>query len=440
MTLTSPIRTPDVKNTSVMTRRAWILVILTVLVPGSVQLLAGNRRLGRIILGTWLSVIAVALLAWGVVSFFPAFAITAVTSWVGLLAIQIVLGFVALTWLVAAIDTFRLTRFVYVGSRAKAWLAIATVFAIAVPSGAAAYGSYLAGVSRSAFADLFADAPAVEPIDGLYTFMLVGGDAGAGRIGMRTDSMRFVTVDATTGQVTIIGLPRNLYNAPFVEGSPMLRDWPNGFNCGDDCLLAYVYTYAEADITLYPSVNRSVTTAGMEALRDSVEAIVGMPVQYYLAVDMQGFEELIDALGGIDITLEKEVNFCKIGKPVEYTFPVGTQHLDGARALQFARTRCDTDDYARMNHQHQIEEAVFTQISPSVILARFQDLANATTGMVKTDIPQSMVGIYLELAKKSQELPLQKGDLTPPELDNVYPDWAHAREMVQGFIYPNGAP
>jgi hypothetical protein len=51
-----------------------------------------------------------------------------------------------------------------------------------------------------------------------------------------------------------------------------------------------------------------------------------------------------------------------------------------------------------------------------------------------------MVGIYLELAKKSQELPLQKGDLTPPELDNVYPDWAHAREMVQGFIYPNGAP
>jgi hypothetical protein len=93
-----------------------------------------------------------------------------------------------------------------------------------------------------------------------------------------------------------------------------------------------------------------------------------------------------------------------------------------------------------MNHQHQIEEAIFTQISPSVILARFQDLANATTGMVRTDIPQSMVGIYLELAQKSRELPLQRGDLTPPDFDNIYPDWALARQMVQGFIYPDGAP
>jgi len=440
VTLTSPIRTPDVNNTPVMTRRAWVLVVLTLLVPGSVQLLAGNRRLGRVILGTWLTVIAMALLGWLVVSFFPSAAITAVTSWLGLLTIQIVLGFLALTWLVAALDTFRLMRFVYVGRRAKLWVAIAALIAIVVPTGAAAYGSYLVGVSRSAFADLFADAPAVEPINGLYTFMLVGGDAGVDRIGMRTDSMRFVTVDATTGQITIVGLPRNLYNAPFVEGSPMLRDWPNGFNCGDNCLLAYVYTYAEADITLYPTINRSVTTAGMEALRDSVEAIVGMPVQYYLAVDMQGFQELIDALGGIDITLDKEVNFCEIGQPVQYTFPVGTQHLDGFRALQFARTRCDTDDYDRMNHQHQIEEAIFTQVSPSVILARFQDLANATTGMVRTDIPQSMVGIYLELAQKSRELPLQRGDLTPPDFDNIYPDWVLAREMVQGFIYPDGAP
>jgi len=440
VSLTSPVRTPDVNNTSVMTRRAWILLVLTLVVPGSVQLLAGNRRLGRFIIGTWLSVIAIALIGWAVLTFFAAAVITAVTSWIGLLTIQIALGFLALTWLVAAVDTFRLIRFAYVGPRAKAWVAVAALIAIVVPTGVAAYGSYLAGVSRSAFASIFGDAPAVQPINGLYTFMLVGGDAGADRIGMRTDSMRFVTVDSTSGQVTIVGLPRNLYNAPFVEGSPMLRDWPNGFNCGDNCLLAYVYTYAEDNPNLYRSIDKSVTTAGMEALRDSVEAIVGMPVQYYLAVDMQGFQELIDALGGIDITLDAKVNFCEIGQPVEYTFPAGAQHLDGFRALQFARTRCDTDDYDRMKHQHQIEEAIFTQISPSVILARFQDLANATSGMVKTDIPQSMVGIYLDLAQKSRELPIQRGDLIPPEFDYLYPDWAAAQRLVSGFIYPNGTP
>jgi hypothetical protein len=173
VTLTSPIRTPDVSNTPVMTRRAWVLIVLTLLVPGSVQLLAGNRRLGRIILGTWLSVIALGLLGWALVTFFPAFTLTAVTSWLGLLAIQIVLGFLALTWLVAAIDTFRHIRFVYVGPRAKAWVAIAALVAVVVPSGAAAYSSYLVGVSRSAFSNLFADAPAVEPILGLYTFMIL---------------------------------------------------------------------------------------------------------------------------------------------------------------------------------------------------------------------------------------------------------------------------
>ena len=109
--------------------------------------------------------------------------------------------------------------------------------------------------------------------------------------------MSFATVDATTGQVTIVGLPRNLYNAPFIEGSPMLRDWPNGFNCGDECLLAYVYTYGMDHPELYPGVG-SNSDPGVEALRDSVEEIVGMPVQFYVGVDMASFQDLVDAVGG----------------------------------------------------------------------------------------------------------------------------------------------
>jgi hypothetical protein len=51
-----------------------------------------------------------------------------------------------------------------------------------------------------------------------------------------------------------------------------------------------------------------------------------------------------------------------------------------------------------------------------------------------------MVGIYLDLAQKSRELPIQRGDLVPPEFDYLYPDWAAAQRLVSGFIYPNGTP
>ena len=439
MTLTSPIRNPDYRNSSVMTRRAWWLVVLSVFIPGSAQLLAGNRRLGRFLFGSWLIMLGVVVIGFLLNTFVPAFALTIATSWWGLVALQVALVYVAIVWFIAAIDTFRLVRFVYVGPRAKGWVALAVVLSIIVPPGVASYASFMTGVSRGALADIFADtADIVEPIDGVYTFLLIGGDAGKGRISRRTDSMSFATVDATTGQVTIVGLPRNLYNAPFVEGSPMLRDWPNGFNCGDDCLLAYVYTYGLDHPDLYPKL-KSNTDPGVEALRDSVEEIVGMPVQFYVGVDMASFKDLVDALGGVDIKLDAPVNVCKVGEPITYTFQPGTIHMDGKLALRYARTRCDTNDYDRMARQRELEAAIFKQVKPSVIVARFQELASASTSLIKTDVPQSMVGIFLDLAQKGRKLSIQREELVPPKFDNLYPDWELSKKMVREAVFPDSA-
>lgn len=439
MTLTSPIRNPDLRNPSVMTRRAWWLIALTIIIPGSAQLLAGNRRLGRFLFGSWLSLLAVVAIGVLLNTFVPAVALTIATSWWGLIGLQIGLAFAAIVWFVAAVDAFRLVRFVYVGQRAKAWVAFAVIAAIILPAGAASYASYLAGVSRGAMSALFADnSDFVEPVDGVYTFLLIGGDAGKGRISRRTDSMSFATVDATTGQVSIIGLPRNLYNAPFVEGSPMLKDWPNGFNCGDDCLLAYVYTYGLDHPDLYPNPGAN-SDPGVEALRDSVEEIVGMPVQFYVGVDMKGFKQLVDAVGGVDIKLDAPVNVCKVGEPITYTFQPGTIHMDGKLALRYARTRCDTNDYDRMARQRQLEAAIFKQVKPSVIVARFQELAAASTSLFTTDVPQSMVGTFLDLAQKGRKLEIQRTDLSPPKFDNLYPDWALSKKIVSETVFPDSA-
>jgi LCP family protein required for cell wall assembly len=436
VTLSSPIRNPDLRNPAVMTRRAWWLIALTIFIPGSAQLLAGNRRLGRFLFGSWLSMLGIAVLAFLLNTFFASFALTIATSGWGLLLLQIGLIFAAIVWFVAAVDAFRLVKIVYVGQRAKMWVSIAVVLSIILPAGAASYASFMAGVSRGALANIFADnSDFVEPINGVYTFMLIGGDAGDGRISRRTDSMAFATVDATTGQVTIVGLPRNINNAPFVKGSPMLKDWPDGFNCGADCLLAYVYTYGLDHPDLYPKVGKN-SDPGVEALRDSMEAITGMPVQFYVGVDMAGFRDLVDALGGVDITLDKPVNVCKVGEKIRYTFQPGTIHMDGKKALRYARTRCDTNDYDRMKRQRQLEAAIFKQVKPSVIVARFQDLAAASTSLFTTDVPQSMVGTFLDLAQKGRKLDIRRLELVPPDFNTSYPDWELARKMINETVFP----
>jgi LCP family protein required for cell wall assembly len=436
VTLTSPIRNPDLRNPSVMTRRAWWLIFLSAIVPGSAQLVAGNRRLGRFLFGSWLVLLGFIAIGALLNTFLPAVAFTIATSWWGLLGLQIGLVFVALVWFIAAVDTFRLVRIVYVGARAKVWVALALAVSIIVPPGIASYASMVTGISRDVLARIFGDSSEfVEPVDGVYTFLIIGGDAGKGRISRRTDSMSFATVDARTGQVSIIGLPRNLYNAPFVPNSPMLRDYPDGFNCGDNCLLAYVYTYGLDHPELYPGISAN-TDSGVEALRDSVAAIVGMPVQFYVGVDMAGFSELVDALGGVDITLDAPVNVCKVGRPITYTFKPGVIHMDGELALRYARTRCDTNDYDRMARQRQLETAIFTQIKPSVIVARFQELASASTSLFKTDVPQSMVGTFLDLAQKGREIPIQRAELVPPKFDNLYPDWDLAQRIVHETVFP----
>ena len=436
MSLTSPIRNPNLHDAAVMRRRAWWLIIMSIFIPGSAQLLAGNRRLGRILFGTWLVLFVVALVT--LVSYLLAAGITLgfwVSDW-GLLGMQVILVVLGAISFVAAVDTFRLVRFVHVPGRTRIVVAILTVVAMFGPAGGAAYGTYLAGLTRTTIAGIFADAPTVAPIEGKYSFMLLGGDAGPDRIGLRPDSVSLVTVDANSGQITVVGIPRNLYNAPFVRDSPMRAEWPEGFNCGDECLFSYIYSWAEDHAELYPDAVAAGSSPGVEAMRDSVEAITGLPVQFYVLIDMRGFSGLIDALGGVDILIEERVNVCVVGEPITDTFPAGATHLNGQRALMYVRTRCDSNDYERMDRQRQLEEAILRQVQPTTVLTQFRQLASAGKALVVTDLPQSMIGLMVDLGTKARKLPVLRAELVPPIFDQLYPDFKLAHEIVRETVFP----
>jgi hypothetical protein len=140
--------------------------------------------------------------------------------------------------------------------------------------------------------------------------------------------------------------------------------------------------------------------------------------------------------GGVDILVDEAVHVCVIGEPITYTFEPGETHLNGANALKYARTRCDSDDFDRMARQRQIQEAILRQVKASTVLSKFQDLAAAGKALVLTDMPQSMVGVMVDLGTKARKLPMRRAELVPPEFDYLYPNFKVAHRIVREAVFP----
>ncbi|MCU1411406.1 MAG: LytR family transcriptional regulator [Rhodoglobus sp.] len=446
MTSTSPVRHPDLRNPAVMTRRAWVLVLLNVLIPGSPQLIAGNRKLGRFAVTTtfilWALVIAAVLLYFLVR---PTF-ITLATNYFVLWIAQAAIVFYAVLWIVLTIDTIRLIKLVRVGPRARAAVAGLAIAALVVVGGTAAYGVMIAGTTRETVGDVFAGQTVVPPVDGRYNFMLLGGDAGPDRDGLRPDSISVVSVEAATGKATIIGIPRNMEYVPFVAGSPMLDEYPNGYGTDgcdvDVCLINSIYTEVELDHPeLYPDAVANGSNPGIEGMRDAVEGLLGIQIQYYVLIDMQGFADLIDALGGVvidvadrlPVTDEVDENGQPYDPDASWIEP-GVQLMNGDVALAYARIRAGTTDYARMERQRQVQEAILQQFEPANILTKFQAVAQAGAQVVSTDIPQAVLGQFVELASKSRSQEVATLELVPPNVDPEDPDFAYVLQLVSSAL------
>jgi len=343
-------------------------------------------------------------------------------------------------WLATTINAFTLVRLVKTSRGARAPLAAFVAATLILSTGTASYAALMTGVGRDALSAVFGGGSLVQPIDGRYTILLLGGDAGADRIGLRPDSITLVSIDATTGAASLVGIPRNLYDSPFANESVLWEVWPEGFNCGDDCLISYLYTWAEEHPELYPEAVQNGSTPGIEAMREVVTGVTGLPVQFTVLIDMAGFAALVDALGGVELEVAVPVEVGTNGRPVEFVIPAGTQRLDGYTALWFARTRYNITDFQRMEHQRQLQEAMLTQLDPAVVLSRFEAIAEASSDLVRTDLPRSMLGVLSDLAARGRELPIRRLELVPPTIDNVNPDYALARQLVFELVAPPLSP
>jgi anionic cell wall polymer biosynthesis LytR-Cps2A-Psr (LCP) family protein len=165
-------------------------------------------------------------------------------------------------------------------------------------------------------------------------------------------------------------------------------------------------------------------------------------MQYYVLIDMQGFVPLIDALGGVDITVEERL---PIGGDVRNDgtlvgvnawVEAGPQHMDGNTALWYARSRHSTNDYDRMQRQRVLQEAILRQFDPANVLVRFQGVAAAGAQTVSTDIPQGMLGRFTDLALLAKDQPITELELTPPLVETDAPDFGAIRALVAAAVTP----
>ena len=406
------------------------------MVPGSAQLVAGNRKLARVGITATLTFWAIALITIivGLVDKNGLlFRLIPVNFVFGFLAL--VLGIYGFLFAVLAIDTMRLMRLGRLYKRER-WIAFAGLALAAVlgTSGLSWAGS-TAGVSAGALGSIFNQSGFTTPVDGHYYIMLLGADSGRDRFGIRPDSISVISINAATGQAVNIGLPRNLQHVGFVAGSPMLKVYPNGWNCGFECLINAIYkNVMDSHQDLYPDAVKHGSTPGVEATRDAVQYVTGLKIQSYVMVDMAAFSSLIDALGGIDINVQQRL---PIGgqkddlSDVKGWIEPGQQHMNGYTALWYARSRHSTNDYDRMRRQHEVEDQVLKQMDPANVLGRVQQIMSAGKELVKTDIPSGMLFEYKNLAGKAKAYGIKSLNITPPVYDPVYPNFGKIHADIQ---------
>ena len=438
-------------------RRTVLLTIAGAFVPGAGLIAARRHVAGLIILGLFLS----AILSLGIYAAADRQALLALAlSPDALRGIGGVLVVVGLAWVGVIIATHLALRGrVSQAQRASGGILVGILaFAIAAPMAVASIYSYeqasLVGTvfksekeSKSATRptwtvpndpkdpkprDPWADKPRLN-------ILLLGGDADRNRSGTRTDTVILASINTATGDTTLFSLPRNTARMPFPRNSPLHEYYPHGFTNGNGGNAEYFLNamYMNLPNTVPKNVLGETDNLGADALKLSVGEALGLEVDYYVLINLQGFTKLINALGGIRVNVNTYVpiggNDSRGIRPTEQITPGPNKKLDGREALWFARGRYGTNDYTRMDRQRCVVNAIIRQANPANVLARYEGIAKAGKQIVQTDLPQEVLPLIVDLSLRVKEGNVRSIVFRPGvgPFVSANPDYADMRRRVK---------
>ncbi len=430
--LPNSLHTHQQRSERIKLRRGLTFLAMTLVLPGSAQIAAGNRRLGRaslaVWIGLWIAAGASALLA----LLAHNAAIAVFTFGPTLRIVQFGLIAIGIGWAALLLDAWRISRPPELARRHRLGFAALNLGLVFTVLGGLVASATMVSAQRDLVSTVFAGGGDQVTKQGRYNVLLMGGDAGKDRVGLRPDSMTVASIDAETGRTVLIGLPRNLEDVPFAKSSPLHKKFPKGYSCADhSCMLNAIYTYASEHKELYPHVRNP----GAQATKEAIEGATGLTINYWALIDLRGFSDLVDALGGITMDVYRRVPIGGGGSKIYGHVEAGKdRQLDGREALWFARSRSDSSDYDRMVRQKCVMNAMLKQLDPMTVLTKFNKIASAGKEVVATDIPTSDISTMLDLATKAKTVPVASVSIVPPLIQPGAPDFAVVRAAVQAKI------
>lgn len=399
-----------------------LAAVLSFIWPGLGQWAQGRRAVA---LGFALPVVVVAVALIGLVS--GGLTTLAVKLLDPSLAAALLVLVVAMgIWRIAAMaDVLRRSRAAPLGRRG--WSLIAVLVLVVVASHALA-GSYLWSFYQAGSTIFVSDAtpspsptplsptpedsglatdtplssptPSPTPASARISVLLIGADSGTGYTHSLTDTMIVATFDPTTGQAVMLSLPRDTSDFPLYDGTIYAGK------------LNSLVTFASADPRRFPA-------GGYATLQREVGYLLGVQIQYYAFIDMAGFQQMVETVGGIDLVVQRAIADPGYGWP-NHTFgfflSAGKHHLDGLHALAYVRSRMGAgdNDFTRAARQQNLLDALKTKLLSPAVLPRVPAFLNALSRAVRTNLPPSKLASLMALAQGVTTGSIQHYVLGPP--------------------------
>jgi LCP family protein required for cell wall assembly len=439
---------------------SWVLLwtILGALVPGAGLLAAGRRRLGGLLLGL-IGLLFVGLIGFVLLGDPRQAGISLALDPTKLMLLAVGSAVVALVWVLVIVFTNAQLRqyatMTTVQNVFSGIVVVALLIGVALP--AYKVGSY-ALITRSVVTNtsVFGGGSADSDASGgpnakkadpwaskpQMNVLLLGSDAGADRTGIRPDTMILASVNTKTGKTAMFSLPRSMQHAPFAPGTPGAKAWPNGYYCPDQsCLLNAIWTWA--DTGAGKPYYKQYKNPGLKATEDAIEGVTGQKIDTYVMLNLNGFKDFVDALGGVTVDVHDrlpiggngDVHSSNYHKATGGYIEIGNnQHLDGYHALWFARSRWAFDDYNRMQRQRCVIGDVVDQANPAKLALNFPAIAKALKKNLQTGIKPADLQAWVTLAQRVQKGGVRSLVFDPDVIRTYDPDFPKIHQLVADAV------
>ncbi|MGO4956845.1 LCP family protein [Luteococcus sp. Sow4_B9] len=274
--------------------------------------------------------------------------------------------------------------------------------------------------------------------------LLLGSDSTAARTehgdGVRTDTIMVASINTSNGDTTLLQIPRNMARMPFPDGSPLHELYPDGFYSetadNPDYFANAIYGNVPA---LHPELFTATDYPGADALKVGVGAALGLDIDYFAMINIDGLTRLIDAMGGVRLNVNSRIPVAgdSEGRAATGWIEPGEEKLlNGYYAMWYARSRKGSTDYNRMGRQTCVVKAVIDQADPATLLTRYEGIASASQEMLVTDIPQDVLSPLVNLALRVKDGHIRRVLFVHQKdgFDTTDPDFEMMRAKVAAAI------